>query len=375
MRGLIIFVVLIGVLALVNPFSNFIRGADSYEKDGVVKEEAKVKSSGLPNNPNLELEFDIDNLEEIYLAGGCFWGLEAYMSRIYGVYDVTSGFANGTTLKPTYEDVLYKNTGHAETVHVKYDPNRTDLETLLKYYFRVVDPTSLNKQGNDYGTQYRSGIYYLNEDQKEIAQMMVEKEGEKYSKDIVVEVLMLDNFYLAEDYHQDYLEKNPNGYCHIDLSQVEIPVDKDSMYQKRSDEVLKKELTKLQYDVTQNNKTERPFDNEYWDNKEDGIYVDITTGEPLYSSRDKYKSGTGWPSFVKPISEDAVVEVDDYSLFGSKRVEIRSRIGDSHLGHVFTDGPADRGGLRYCMNSAAMRFIPYDKMDEEGYGHLKDLVK
>lgn len=369
-------VAVISIIALSNPFAGFLGKSDPYTGEVMAANtsQAKAENNGLPVNPNDDLKFDIEKLEELYLAGGCFWGLEAYMARIPGVYDVTSGYANGSTLTPTYQDVLYSNTGHAETVHVRFDPERVDVETLLKYYFRVVDPVSLNKQGNDRGTQYRSGIYYINEEQKMIAENAIKEEQKKYSKDIVVEVLELDNYYLAEEYHQDYLEKNPNGYCHIDLSEVEKPIADEIKYEKRSDEVLKKELTKLQYEVTRENKTERPFNNEYWDNKEDGIYVDITTGEPLYSSADKYKSGTGWPSFVKPISEDVVVEVDDFSLFG-KRVEIRSKIGDSHLGHVFTDGPADRGGLRYCMNSAALKFIPYDEMEAEGYGHLKELVK
>ncbi|MGB3367997.1 MAG: peptide-methionine (R)-S-oxide reductase MsrB [Acidaminobacteraceae bacterium] len=369
-------VAVIAIVALSNPFAGFFGKTDPYTGEVISSPVyAKSENGGLPANPNDGLKFDEEKLEDLYLAGGCFWGLEAYIARIPGVYDVTSGYANGLTLTPTYEDVLYKNTGHAETVHVRFDPERTNVEKILKYYFRVVDPVSLNKQGNDRGSQYRSGIYYLNDEQKLIAEMAIAEEQKKYTKDIVVEVLKLDNYYLAEEYHQDYLEKNPNGYCHIDLSEVEIPLEGESKYEKRSDELLKKELTKLQYEVTRENKTEKPFNNEYWDNKEDGIYVDITTGEPLYSSKDKYKSGTGWPSFVKPISEDVVVEVEDISLFGSKRVEIRSKIGDSHLGHVFTDGPADRGGLRYCMNSASLKFIAYDDMEAEGYGDLKELVK
>lgn len=376
MKVALLALVAVSIVALANPLAGFFGRSNPYTGETLTEEGTHQKSdnSGLPANPNDGVEFDLKKLEDLYLAGGCFWGLEAYMARIPGVYDVTSGYANGLTLKPSYQDVLYNNTKHAETVHVRFDPERTDVETLLKYYFRVVDPVSLNKQGNDRGTQYRSGIYFVNDEQKKIAEMSIVEEQKKYSKEIVVEILPLDNYYLAEEYHQDYLEKNPNGYCHIDLYEVEKPLEDEIKYEKRSDEVLKKELTKLQYQVTRENKTERPFNNEYWDNKEDGIYVDITTGEPLYSSADKYKSGTGWPSFVKPISEDSVVEVDDFSLFG-KRVEIRSKIGDSHLGHVFTDGPIERGGLRYCMNSASLRFIAYDDMEEEGYGHLKELVK
>lgn len=377
MRVAIVAVISISIIALVNPFASFFGKSDPYTGEAITSEVSfqKEDSGKLPSNPNEGEKFDLSKLEDLYLAGGCFWGLEAYMSRVYGVYEVTSGYANGLTLTPTYEDVLYKNTNHAETVHLRFDPEKTSVETLLKYYFRVVDPVSLNKQGNDRGTQYRSGIYYVNDNQKKIADFAIKEEQKKYTKDIVVEVKALENFYLAEEYHQDYLEKNPNGYCHIDLFEVEKLVVDESKYKRKSDDMLKKELTKLQYEVTKENKTERPFDNEYWDNHEDGIYVDITTGEPLYSSADKYTSGTGWPSFVKPISLDVIREVEDFSLFGAKRVEIRSRVGDAHLGHVFDDGPVDRGGKRYCMNSASLRFIPYEDMDKEGYSELKQLVK
>jgi len=319
----------------------------------------------LPDNPNNYATFDADNLEEIYLAGGCFWGLEAYLSRVYGVYDVTSGYANGQTENPSYEDVIYRSTGHAETVHVTYDPSLLDLETLMAYYLKVIDPTSLNKQGNDRGTQYRTGVYYVNEDHEPIIQALLDREQDLYDDPILVELQALDGYYLAEDYHQDYLEKNPNGYCHIDLREVEEDL---SIYLRPSDEEIKQMLTPLQYHVTQEDGTESPFDNLYWDNQADGIYVDVVTGQPLFASRDKYKSGTGWPSFTKPISLSAVKEVLDKSL-GIDRIEVRSTIGDSHLGHVFTDGPKDQGGLRYCMNSAALRFIAREDMAKEGYQH------
>lgn len=332
---------------------------------------SKLDSSHLPKNPNIGLTFDEENLEDIYLAGGCFWGLEAYMTRVYGVYDVTSGYANGLTENPSYEDLIYNGSGHAETVHVKYDPSLVSLETILDYYFKVVDPTSLNRQGNDRGLQYRTGIYYDNQEDLEVIKSKIAQEQMNYDDPIVVEVLPLEHYYLAEGYHQDYLEKNPNGYCHIDLNIVTEPISK---YTKPSDEVIKEMLTKLQYDVTQKGKTESPFNNEYWDNEEAGIYVDIVTGEPLFSSKDKYKSGTGWPSFTKPIFESAIKKVEDRKLF-TVRTEVKSVIGDSHLGHVFDDGPADKGGLRYCLNSASLRFIPLDDMDNMGYGQLKDLVE
>lgn len=325
----------------------------------------------LPDNPNVGLMFDESSLEDLYLAGGCFWGVEAYMTRVYGVYDVTSGYANGSTENPSYEDLIYNNSGHAETVHVRYDPSLVSIEELLAYYFKVVDPTSLNQQGNDRGVQYRTGIYYTDETEKSIILAEVSKEQMMYEDKIVVEVLPLEHYYLAEEYHQDYLDKNPNGYCHIDLNLVTEGI---SEYTKPSDAEIKEMLTKLQYKVTQNAGTERAFDNEYWDNTEPGLYVDIVTGEPLFSSKDKYKSGTGWPSFTQPISESVIIELEDNTLF-TKRIEVKSRLGDSHLGHLFNDGPKDKGGLRYCLNSASLKFIPLEEMDEMGYGHLKSLVE
>ncbi|WP_270168931.1 peptide-methionine (R)-S-oxide reductase MsrB [Paenibacillus sp. SYP-B4298] len=317
-------------------------------------------------------------LSEIYLAGGCFWGVEAYMSRIHGVQDVTSGYANGDGENPTYEDVIRGDRGFAETVHVKYDSKQVSLAKLLDYFFRVVDPTSVNKQGNDRGLQYRSGVYYTSPEDAQIIQQAVAQEQEKYDQPIVTEVLPLQNYYLAEEYHQDYLEKNPNGYCHIDLSildeqEIDINID-PAQYPRPTDAQLKERLTKEQYAVTVNNDTEHAFSNEYWDLYEPGLYVDIATGEPLFSSQDKYDSGCGWPSFTKPIVPEVVTYAEDKS-FGLERTEVRSRSGDIHLGHVFDDGPADRGGKRYCINSASIRFIPLDKMEEENYGYLLSIVE
>jgi len=327
---------------------------------------AALMSDHLPSNPNNQLEFDTDNLKDIYLAGGCFWGLEAYLTRISGVYDATVGYANGQTENPSYEDLIYRDSGHAETVHLRYDPNLVSLETIISYYFKVIDPTSLNKQGNDRGTQYRTGIYFTDEKEEAVIIGLISKEQMDYKDEIVVEVQPLTHYYLAEEYHQDYLEKNPNGYCHIDIN---IVTEEVSNYVKPSDSVLKEELTDLQYKVTQEGSTERPFDNEYWDHKEKGIYVDVVTGEPLFSSKDKYDSGTGWPSFTKPIEESSIMEVEDKTL-GMNRTEVKSLSGDTHLGHLFDDGPKDEGGLRYCVNSASLRFVPYEDMEELGYGHL-----
>lgn len=323
--------------------------------------------------------YDETKVKVIHLAGGCFWGLEAYMQKLNGVEDAISGYANGKTENPSYYDL--KTSGHAETVKVVYNPDIISLEDILAYYLRVVNPVSVNKQGNDVGTQYRTGIYYTDEADKTIIDNILAKEQTKHDKPIAIEVEPLKQFYDAEEYHQDYLEKNPGGYCHIDLSLADKPLDKDeepvidsSRYIKPSDEELKKNLTDIQYDVTQNSATERAFSHEYHDNFKRGIYVDITTKEPLFSSTDKFESGCGWPSFSKPISKDVVKYFEDNSHF-MHRTEVRSRSGDAHLGHVFNDGPKEMGGQRYCINGASLEFIPYEEMDEKGYGYLKYLVK
>ena len=323
--------------------------------------------------------YDETKVKTIYLAGGCFWGLEAYMQKLNAVEDAISGYANGKTENPSYYDL--KTSGHAETVKVIYNPEIISLEDILAHYLRVVNPVSVNKQGNDVGTQYRTGIYYTDEAEKAIIENVLAKEQTKHDKPIAIEVEPLRHFYEAEEYHQDYLEKNPGGYCHIDLSLADKPLDKDeepiidsSRYIKPSDEDLKKNLTDIQYDVTQNSATERAFSHEYHDSFKRGIYVDITTKEPLFSSTDKFESGCGWPSFSKPISKDVVKYFEDNSHF-MHRTEVRSRSGNAHLGHVFNDGPKELGGQRYCINGASLEFIPYDEMDEKGYGYLKYLVK
>lgn len=323
-------------------------------------------------------------LSDIYLAGGCFWGLEAYMQKIPGVADAVSGYANGTTKDPTYQEVCTGTTGHAETVWVSYDQTVVDLYSLLVYYFRVIDPTSINKQGNDVGSQYRTGIYYTNEQDLPIIQSVMAEIKLQYNRELAVEVEPLDHFYEAEDYHQDYLAKNPAGYCHIDLSLADEPVVNKNVevgsdqkqkitYKKPGQEQIKKNLTSMQYSVTQDSATEPAFQNEYWNHFDKGIYVDIVTGEPLFVSTDKFESGCGWPAFSKPIDKQSVTYLEDRA-FGMNRTEVRSQAGDSHLGHVFEDGPRESGGLRYCINSAALRFIPLDKMEEEGYGEYIVLV-
>lgn len=313
-------------------------------------------------------------MNTIYLAGGCFWGVEGYFKRIEGVKGTTCGYANGRTENPSYEDVCRHDTGHAETVKVDFDDEVISLEDLLIYYFRIIDPVSVNKQGNDVGTQYRTGIYYTDESQLPVIKVAIGREQRKYNEKIAVEVLPIENFYTAEEYHQDYLDKNLNGYCHINLSSAYEPIVRSEKYKRKNDEELKESLTPLQYDVTVNAATERPFANEFNSNFERGIYVDITSGEPLFFSTDKFESGCGWPSFSKPIQKDLVKYSEDLSL-GRRRIEVRSNVADAHLGHVFDDGPSELGGLRYCINSAALRFIPLDKMDEEGYGYLKKYVE
>ena len=318
---------------------------------------------------------DASRLREIFFAGGCFWGVESYFSQVPGVRSATVGYANGDTANPSYQEVCTGKTGHAETVHLVYDPDQVSLQTLTEHFFLIINPLTLNRQGNDSGSQYRSGVYYTDESDLELLQQVRDAEQEKYTAPIQTELLPLRCYYLAEDYHQDYLEKNPGGYCHIDFSSLaDFPrLEQSSAYSRPSDQEIRSMLTEEQYRVTQENATERPFSGEYDQLFEPGIYVDVVTGEPLFLSADKYDAGCGWPSFSRPIDADAVVESSDTS-YGMNRTEVRSRIGDSHLGHVFSDGPAALGGMRYCINSASLRFVPYDEMEKEGYGDLLPLV-
>ena len=305
-------------------------------------------------------------MAEIYLAGGCFWGLEEYFSRIAGVEKTTVGYANGQVESTNYQ--LLHQTDHAETVHLIYDEEKVSLREILLYYFRVIDPLSINKQGNDIGRQYRTGVYYVREaDRSTIEQVFAEQE-EQLGQKLAVELEPLSHYILAEDYHQDYLKKNPTGYCHINVKDAEQPLVDAGHYPKPNQQ-LKAVLTEEQYQVTQQSATERPFHNAYNSNFEAGIYVDVTTGEPLFFATDKFESGCGWPSFARPIAREVIKYYQDLS-HGMERIEVRSRSGNAHLGHVFTDGPQELGGLRYCINSAALRFIPREQMEEEGYGYL-----
>jgi peptide methionine sulfoxide reductase msrA/msrB len=341
----------------------------------------KKKSTGIKKEN--ETNMDTKNVKEIYFAGGCFWGTEHFFQQVRGVVGTEVGYANGNTENPTYEQVVSHTTGFAETVKVKYDPEQVDLKLLIDLYFKTIDPTSIDKQGNDRGNQYRTGIYSTDKETEAIVKAEVEKLAKNYSKPVVVETIPLKNFYRAEDYHQDYLDKNPGGYCHIEPGLFEMARNanplpkkesKEVKYQKQDKEVLKKKLTAEQYNVTQENGTERPFQNEYWDETREGIYVDITTGEPLFVSTDKFESGCGWPSFSKPITKKLIDEKLDRT-HGMTRVEVRSKTGDAHLGHVFNDGPADKGGLRYCINSASLKFIPKAELKEKGYGEYISLLE
>ena len=322
-----------------------------------------------------ETEEPMENGNVIYLAGGCFWGLEKLMQSIPGVTDAVSGYANVTgEADANYSAVCAGGTGFRETVQVTYDPGQVSLDALLLAYFYVIDPTVENRQGNDVGSQYQTGVYYADEASRETVERIAALERGRREK-FAVEIGPLVNFFPAEDYHQDYLDRSPGGYCHIPRAEIELfsrlKIDPGD-YKKPAAEAIRDKLTEEQYRVTQESATESPFRNEFWNQFEKGIYVDVVTGEPLFSSADKFESSCGWPAFSKPIEEPAVVELPDDS-HGMHRTEVRSRAGDSHLGHVFTGDRESPNGVRYCINSASLRFIPYEKMAQEGYGKLLSL--
>lgn len=308
----------------------------------------------------------------VYLAGGCFWGVEKFFEQFHGITDTSVGYANGPTSEPSYGDVC-NGSGHAEAVRLEYDKDKISLTEIIKYFFMIIDPLSVNKQGNDTGIQYRTGIYY--EDAADLPEIeaVYNEEQNKVGTPLAVELEPIKNFYPAEEYHRKYLDKNPLGYCHINPKLFGLQKQRFNIENGiESEEELKKRIGALSFEVTQRAATERPFTGEYDNFFEKGIYVDIVSGEPLFSSEDKYNSGCGWPAFTKPIDKNILIEKTDLS-YGMVRTEVISKEASSHLGHVFDDGPKDRGGLRYCINSASLRFIPYDELEKQGYGEYKKL--
>ena len=344
-------------------------------------------------NKNITVDvsaYDDTSFESATFAGGCFWCMEPPFIKISGVVDVISGYTGGELVNPTYEEVTAGGTGHVEAVRIVYDPQLVSYETLVQVYWRQIDPTDDEGQFVDRGHSYTTAIFYHSKTQKAVAEASKDElaNSNRFDEPIVTPIKEAADFYPAEEYHQDYHMKNPMRYRYYraasgrdefldEIWGAERNVDMEPIqtiqYTKPSDTELKEILTETQYYVTQKDGTETPYQNEYWNNERDGIYVDIVSGEPLFSSTDMYDSETGWPSFTKPLVPENIVEKDDRS-FLVINTEIRSKHGDSHLGHVFEDG-IEPTGLRYCMNSAALRFIPKEDLKLEGFEEFKYLFE